>query len=856
MPSKKLVVLDGNSLVNRAFFALPPMINSKGQPTGAIYGFTTMLFKILEDLKPDYIAAAFDRKAPTFRHLEYDEYKAGRKKMPEELFLQLEPLKKLLAAFHIGLFEMDGYEADDIIGTLSKVYQSEELHVTIYTGDKDALQLVSEHTTVMITRKGITETDAYDPAFLNEKYGLEPNGIIELKGLMGDSSDNLPGVPGVGEKTALKLLQEYKSIDAVYENLDQINGKKLKENLIQYKEMAYMSRRLATILTEVPIQSNLENMDVLLYNYEEIATLFSEFEFKSLINRLKPNEQQGMEAREIEDTQPYCKDQDMIQRIKRKKQLNYLLMIRDKELKGMLVEGRILVGLENLDDFKEIFEDAEIEKNTFDAKNTYLYLTSRGFTIHNLAFDALIAGYVLNPSESSYELRDLLHRYAREALLLPETIDAVKLGAEFIEHFDCIKKNMLDKITEYQMEPLFNQVEMPLIEVLAAMEIQGFKVNRDTLSDMGFELSEEIDRLTEKIYASAGEEFNINSPKQLGVILFEKLELPVIKKTKTGYSTDVDVLEELSSQHEIVEYILHYRQLVKLKSTYIDGLLSASNRDGRIHSSFKQTIAATGRISSTEPNMQNIPVKLEQGKRIRKAFIPESKEYVILSADYSQIELRLLAHISEDPAMVDAFVHSMDIHTRTASQVFGIPESDVTSLQRSRAKAVNFGIVYGLSDFGLSRDIKIPRKEAKMYIDNYFGTYGGVKRYLDEAIELGRKNGYVTTLMNRIRFIPEINSSNRNIKMFGERLAMNTPIQGTAADIIKIAMVRVYCRLKEEGLRSSLILQVHDELVLHAHREELSYVTELVRVEMEGALKLCVPLTVDIHVGEDWYDAK
>lgn len=855
MNSKKLVILDGNSLINRAFFALPPMINSKGQPTGAVYGFTNMLLKIMNDIKPDYIAAAFDRKAPTFRHLEYDAYKAGRKKMPEELFVQLAPLKEVLKAFNVGIFELDSYEADDILGTISKQYESEALSVIIYTGDKDALQLVSDYTTVMITKKGITDTDVYDKEALRAKYGFEPDGIIELKGLMGDSSDNIPGVPGVGEKTALKLLTEYKSIDNLYENLDKIATKKLKENLTDNKELAYLSKRLATIYREVPVQVDLEKMRTTDFKSTELVKIFSDLEFKSLLEKIKQFEK-PQEELALKEVAAFNGDNSFIQNIIDKGVFNFSIMYSNGEFKGLVIEDHIVVNEEYIEKFKPVFEDEAIIKNTYDAKAAYLFLNTKGIKLNNLVFDAVIAGYLLNPSENSYSAAEFLHRYGDFTLTATQIKEEAKAMAQFVNDLPQIKAKMYDKIVELNMTELFDRVEMPLIEVLAYMEYEGFKVNRDTLNTIGFELSEEIDRLTASIYEMAGEEFNINSPKQMGVILFEKLQLPVIKKTKTGYSTDAEVLEELSSKHEIVDNILHYRQLVKLKSTYIEGLLAASDKDGKIHSSFNQTIAATGRISSTEPNMQNIPVKLEQGKRIRKAFIPENDDFVILSADYSQIELRLLAHISQDINMLEAFNNNMDIHTKTASEVFKTLPEEVTGLQRSRAKAVNFGIVYGLSDYGLSRDIKTTRKEAKMYIDNYFDTYIGVKHYLDNAIALATENGYVTTLMNRIRFIPEINSTNRNVKMFGERLAMNTPIQGTAADIIKIAMVNVYKRIQREQLKSRLILQVHDELVLEAYKPELEYIQELVRNEMEGALKLSVPLTVDISIGNDWYDAK
>ncbi|TDT61187.1 DNA polymerase I [Fonticella tunisiensis] len=856
MKKKKLVILDGNSLLNRAFYALPPMSTSTGHPTNAIYGFTTMLLKILNDIKPDYIAAAFDRKAPTFRHIEYKDYKAGRKKMPDELAQQIEPAKELLKAFNIGIFEMDGYEADDIIGTIAKRYESNDLEVIIFTGDRDALQLVSDYTKVMITRKGITDIDVYDVKAIKEKYNVTPEGIIDLKGLMGDSSDNIPGVAGVGEKTAVKLLSEFGSLENLYNNLDKVSGKKLKENLETHREDAFFSKKLATIDRNAPIDVDIESIKVENINVNRVRELFLEYEFKSLLDRLK--DKNGEDTSGIEF--PEIKEADdielILKNVLKKGVLNFVFISIDKTVEGMIIDGGYFIKREQISCFKGIFESPKIEKNTFGAKQAYLFLNKAGIKLENLDFDAEIASYLLNPSENRYEISSLLRNYAGITINEGEGANINSITAFFVNNLEIIKEKMLKDIEVHGMLELLRKVEMPLIEVLASMEITGFKVDRETLRQIGFDLSEEIDSLTGEIYDLAGEEFNINSPKQLGVILFEKLGLPVIKKTKTGYSTDAEVLDELSDKHAIVEKILSYRQLVKLKSTYIDGLLSSINEDGKIHSSFNQTVTATGRISSTEPNLQNIPIKMEQGRRIRKAFIPENDNYIIVSADYSQIELRVLAHISGDKNLIDAFKQGQDIHRRTASEVFGVPMDEVTTLQRNRAKAVNFGIVYGLSDYGLSKDLKISRKEAKKYIENYFKRYSGVKRYMEDTINTAKIKGYVTTLMNRIRYIPEVKSSNKNVKSLGERLAMNTPIQGTAADIIKIAMVKVYRRIKEERLKSKLILQVHDELVLEVHRDELAYVKKLVREEMEGAVKLSVPLIVDINEGNNWYDAK
>ncbi len=846
---EKLVIIDGNSLLNRAFYALPPMTNSKGQPTGAIYGFTTMLFKIFNEIKPNYIGAAFDRKAPTFRHIAYKDYKAGRKKMPDELGAQFEPVKELLRAFNIGIYEIDGYEADDIIGTIAKRYESPELEVVIFTGDRDALQLVSPYTKVMITKKGITETETYDLNYLKGKYNLKPKGIIDLKGLMGDSSDNIPGVPGVGEKTALKLLSQFGTLENVFENIDNISGKKLNENLRENKETAYFSKKLATINVNVPIETDLSNMRIKDYDYIKIRNLFEDYEFKSLINKI-PVKDEKIHFN-MPQIQNFNENSNLIETITSNGIFNFII-----NESGMIFDGGILVQPSQIEYFKEIFESDSIVKNTYDGKYAYNLLRGEGIELKNLNFDGEIASYLLNPSESKYDMLNLLNQYSGINTSGIDADDKNGIAALYVQKLDDIKRNMLTEINKHGMNELFEKIEMPLIEVLSSMECLGFKVDAQILHDIGFELSEEIDKLTGEIYDIAGSEFNINSPKQLGVILFEKLNLPVIKKTKTGYSTDAEVLEELSDKHEIVDKIINYRQLVKLKSTYTDGLISCIGKDGRIHSSFNQTVTATGRISSTEPNLQNIPIKMEQGRRIRKAFVPENDEYVIISGDYSQIELRVLAHISQDKSLINSFVNNEDIHRRTASEVFGIPMDEVTPLQRSRAKAVNFGIIYGQSDYGLSKELKISRKEAKSYIDNYFKRYSGVKDYLDSAILDAKDKGYVTTLMNRIRYIPEINSTNKNVKKFGERLAMNTPIQGSAADIIKIAMVKVYSRIKKEKLKSRLILQVHDELIVEAYKNEIDYMKQLIKSEMENAVKLSVPLVVDINVGNNWYEAK
>ena len=854
---KTLVVLDGNSIINRAFYALPPMNNSKGLPTGAVYGFTNMLFKIVNDIKPNYIAAAFDRKAPTFRHIEYKEYKAGRKKMPDELRVQMEPAKNLLKAFNIGIYEIDGYEADDIIGTIAKKFEGEELKVIIITGDKDSLQLISKYTSVYLTKKGTTDIEECDENYLKDKYDLDSNGFIELKGLMGDKSDNIPGVPGVGEKTALKLLHEYGNIEGVYENLDKISGKKLKENLENNKEEAFLSKKLATINCDVPLEFNLENMDFKDYNLNDVEKIFIDLEFKSLIGKISDKMASNTSEDIVLDTfKSYDNINEVLNIIKSDKKLNIIMKKKDGIINGFVVNNGYFISEEDIKSFKDILESEEIDKVAYGSKDIYTYLFNKEISMNSLKFDAEIAAYIINPSEIKYDLKSILNRYTtiQGTSNYEETSDEILVA--FINNIDEIKEKMTEEIVSKDMKDLFEKIEMPLIEALASMEHIGFKVDRETLDILGNEIVKDMEELKNDIYSLAGEEFNINSPKQLGVILFEKLNLPVIKKTKTGYSTNVEVLEALMDKHEIISKIMNYRQLAKLNSTYIEGLKPCIGEDGKIHSSFNQTITTTGRISSTEPNLQNIPVKMEIGRQVRKAFVPSSDDFIIMAADYSQIELRILAHISNDENLIYAFNHNQDIHTKTASEVFNVSMDEVTSLQRSNAKAVNFGIVYGLSDFGLSKDLKITRKEAKTYIDNYFNRYEGVKTYLEEIIKKAKEDGYVKTLTNRLRYIPEINATNKNVKMHGERLAMNTPIQGTAADIIKIAMVNVYRRIKSEGLKSRLILQVHDELIIEVYKSESDYIKSLLEEEMKSTLSLKVPLDISLNTGDNWYEAK
>lgn len=872
MDIKRIMILDTTSLINKAYYTLPQMISPSGSSVGALFGLASQLFEILSETSPDYIVAAFDQRSPKFFQSGKSNSKANTGEYdvdaitasPHSLSEQLVTTKALLEAFQITMLEKEDWTTIDIIGTVLNKLESEGMEATVITADKKVLQLVSDLVKVRLIGNTISETKLYDLQEIKNEFGLKPEQLPDWNALAGTSTVRFEQILGIGPKMARRLIEELGTIENIYQDLNQVEAVSLRAKLAAGRSKAFDNKKNGQLNRQLPIEISVESLRTRNRNETELASLFSMLGFHSLLEKLDAAVLNNIRISSMDNEKQlplrvYESEVSILDGIKTKQFLNFIFVFDGKELKGMVIDGGIFVDQEKICEFKEILENRSIQKNTNEAKSAYNWLAHSGIKLQGLEFDASIASYLLNPSENGYELITILTRYSSLSSTEIEEMkssDSISIARSFVNQLPRIKDNMLSEIEKYDMIKLFAEVEMPLIEVLSYMEQQGFKIDRNTLGEIGFLLSEDIDRLTAEIYDVSGEEFNINSPKQLGVVLFEKLGLPVIKKTKTGYSTDAEVLEDLSGRHEIIEKILNYRQLVKLKSTYIDGLLHAIDKDGRIHSSFNQTITATGRISSTEPNMQNIPVKLEQGKQIRRAFIPDSKDYVILSADYSQIELRVLADIADDQNMIEAFRNNIDIHTKTASEVFGVPLTEVTSLMRSRAKAVNFGIVYGLSDYGLSKDIKTSIKEAKQYIENYFTRYQGVKSYLEKAIAEGKENGYVKTMMNRIRFIPEINSSNRNIKMFGERLAMNTPIQGTAADIIKIAMVNVYRRMIAENLKSKLILQVHDELVLNVHIDELTYVKQMIKQEMEGALKLDVPLLVDVKWGNSWYEAK
>lgn len=880
--NKTLVIIDGNSIINRAFYALPEMSNKEGLKTNAIYGFTNMLLKIIDTYNPTHISVAFDRKAPTFRHIEFKEYKAGRKKMPDELREQFEPLKDLLDKFNIHRLEIDGYEADDIIGTVSKIAEDNGFKVYIVTGDKDAIQLASNKTTTLITKKGVGKVEEYDYDSVIEKYEMTPTQFIDLKGLMGDKSDNIPGVPGIGEKTGIKLIKEFSSIEGIFDNIDSIKGstkKKLEEN----KELAIMSKKLATIIRDVPVEFNLEELEYGNYNTKDILDVFKYLGFTSLIPRIGNLD----ESEEIvnEANVEISKLEDIDEFINKVKENNELIIktvtregnILDKRIKYIFlsVDGKKIYYVEEDSIYKleYIFTSNEIKKLGYNLKDDYISLKPYGIKLENIYFDITIAEYLIDSmSSTSYECSAIAMKYLTKKVktkeeLLGKGVKAKKYQdlsfEELSSHISQIiytVKNVMpimeENLKESNMDGLLYHVEMPLVEVLADMEYEGVKVDKEKLNELGSQFKEIIKKLESEIYEISGEEFNINSPKQLGVILFEKLGLPVIKKTKTGYSTNAEVLDKLKDQSPIIDKIIEYRQIVKLNSTYVEGLLSIINPiDGRIHSSFNQTITTTGRISSTEPNLQNIPVKLEMGRNIRKVFISD-KGCKLVDADYSQVELRVLAHMSQDETMIDAFKHNEDIHTKTASQVFNVSMDEVTSKQRSDAKAVNFGIVYGKSDFGLSEDLNIPVKQAKEYIENYFNKYNKIKEFMDNIIDDASSNGYVTTILNRRRYIPEIKSSNFMLRNAGKRAAMNAPIQGSAADIIKIAMINVYKKLEENNLKSKLILQVHDELIVEAVDSEIDIVKKIVKDEMENAVCLDVNLDVDLNIGDSWYDTK
>lgn len=866
---ERLLILDSNSLMNRAFYAIPALTNSEGIHTNAIYGFTNMLLKMKEDIKPDYIVATFDKKAPTFRHKEYDEYKAGRKRMPEELAEQFPIIKELLALLAINIYEIDGFEADDIIGTVAKIAEKNNIEVYIVTGDKDALQLATKTTKVVITKKGVSETAVYDDKIFIDEFGITPTQFIDVKGLMGDKSDNIPGIPGIGEKTAFKLIQTYGSIEEVLRNIDKISGNKLKENLTTYREQGIFSKKLATIMTEVPIEIDLDDIKSNdKYDGSKLKKLLVKLGMKSVIAKL------GIVEEEIQDTiiierittlegmkktlsnekgESYISYTTLNPSLYSKIELQELFIGKDN--KGICIKIQDILQ-ENREEcisvLKEFMEDNKIKKIIHDSKSLITILNKEDIELKALEFDTAIAAYITDSSRGKYDLNTLVNRYLEKEPSGEVDEIQIKISSYIKPIYNILK----DKVKESKMEELFYNIELPLAFVLSGMETEGFKIDKIVLDRLAVKFKEEIKVTQKEIFELADEEFNISSPKQLGKILFEKLNLPAVKKTKTGFSTNAEVLEKLEDKHPIISKVIYYRQITKLNSTYVEGLNNVIDKDGCIHSSFNQLVTTTGRLSSTEPNLQNIPIKYEMGREIRKVFIPKEEGDILLSCDYSQIELRILAHMAGDENMIYAFNHHSDIHKKTASEVFNVELDEVTQTMRSRAKAVNFGIIYGISDFSLAKDLKITKKEASEYMQIYFDRYPKIKTYLEGVKNEAKEKGYVLTILNRRRFIPGIKASNKMVQAMGERLAMNAPIQGSAADIIKIAMVNVYKKLRKEKLESSILLQVHDELILNVKPKEKEKVVLLVREEMENAKKLLVPMDVDINEGSTWYDAK
>lgn len=874
----KLVLIDGNSLSFRAFYALPLLSNHAGIHTNAVYGFAMLLEKIIKEEKPNHFLVAFDAGKTTFRHSKYSEYKGGRQKTPPELSEQFTYIRQLLDAYHIKRYELDNYEADDIIGTLSRQADEADFETIIITGDRDLTQLATDNVTIYYTKKGVTDVDHYTPEFIAEKYqGLVPKQIIDMKGLMGDTSDNIPGVAGVGEKTAIKLLNQFESVEGVYEHIEEVTAKKLKEKLINSKDDALMSKDLATINVHSPVEVSLEDTKLTLQDdTAEKIELFKKLEFKQLladIDTSSNNEEVIDKTFEIEQDFQNVDFNDLNEAVIHfeLEGTNYL---KDAILKfGFYTNHQhVVINADDVKDYKNLvqwLEDKNTTKIVYDAKKTYVSAHRLGINIENIEFDVMLASYIIDPSRSIDDVKSVVSLYGQNYVKdnitvfgkgkkhhIPEESILNEHIASVTEAISAVTPIMKSQLEDYNQIELLKDLELPLARILSEMEEIGIYTDINDLKEMEFEIQKKLDVLISNIHESAGEAFNINSPKQLGVVLFETLQLPVIKKTKTGYSTAVDVLEKLQGEHPIIDDILEYRQLSKLQSTYVEGLQKVISKDHRIHTRFNQTLAQTGRLSSVDPNLQNIPIRLEEGRKIRKAFKPTSKDSVILSADYSQIELRVLAHITQDESLKHAFINGHDIHTATAMKVFNVESDQVDSLMRRQAKAVNFGIVYGISDYGLSQSLGITRKKAKAFIDDYLASFPGVKQYMSDIVKDAKAQGYVETLLHRRRYIPDITSRNFNLRSFAERTAMNTPIQGSAADIIKLAMVKFSEKIKETKYHAKLLLQVHDELIFEIPKSEVEDFSKFVEEIMEQALVLDVPLKVDSNYGATWYDAK
>ena len=875
---KKILLIDGSSLIFRAFYAIKNLTTKDGVFVNGVYGFLNMYYKALELTNPTHVFVAFDKGSKTFRHTEYSDYKGTRDKAPNEITYQFGILKDLLSSMNVNYLELDEYEADDILGTIAKLAQKEGFEVDIFTGDRDYLQLVDDNIFVYLTKKGISEIMLMDNNAIFEDFGISPKQLIEVKALQGDSSDNIPGVKGVGEKTALKLIQEYGNLENLYKNLGKLKGK-LKENLENEKDKAYLSRYLGEIYLNVPIDKNIEDFELKDVNLNEYIEKLENLEFKSIINKYFKDvkKDNSNSINHIIDSE-VINFSEIFDKIKNDKSIA-VKFFSDKEY---IYREKFYIGVYsdynkksyickefNLEDFERLC-NSDIKIVGYDIKEELFFLLKNNFEVNNYE-DVMILEYLVDTNKGNYDItkvsEELLHleiidlkerfgkgKNKKTFFDLDEDI-IVKYISQYVFAISELYSIFVQKVKENNLYSLYENVEKPLVKILADMEKTGVKVDKNKILELNEEYSKLADEYEQRVYEIAGEVFNLNSPKQLGVILFDKMKLPVVKKTKTGYSTDVEVLEKLSGDYEIAEYILKYRSLNKLISTYLVGILDYIMEDGRVRTSYKQMITATGRLSSVDPNLQNIPVRTQEGKNIRKVFVAD-KNKVFIDADYSQIELRVLAHLSKDLVMIDSFKNDLDIHYKTASEVFGVPIEEVTDNQRRSAKAVNFGIVYGISDYGLSKDLNITRNEARQYIDGYLNTYPNIKNYMEEIVKIAKKDGYVTTILGRKRYIPEINSKNFNIRSFGERIALNTPIQGSAADIIKLAMIKVYERLKEEKVNAKLILQIHDELIIECDEKEKDIVKNILKESMENVYKLDLPLKVDVCEGRNWYESK
>ena len=880
---KKYILVDGHFLLYRAFYALPQLTTTQGQVVNAVYGFTMILIRLLEEEKPEYMTITFDTPVPTFRHKEFKEYKAHRKKMPDELINQIPLIREIINNYNIAICLKEGYEADDVIGTLAKEAEKRNCDTIIVTGDKDAFQLISSHTKIMTTIKGVTEVKIYDEENIRKKYGVGPDKIVDILALKGDASDNIPGVPGIGEKTALALIKEFGSLENILNNPDKISKKSLREQIKKYEDQINMSKKLATIVREVPMEYDFDSFKVKLPNYEELWKIFKKLEFKNLLKKIAPkiNHEKTKLKFNLIDTEE--KLEGLTNKIIERKYFSFYLVTSSdnnilanilgialsfKDNENYYVPLFSLNLLENskclplelvLSKLRPCFENKGISKISHHLKFNFLLLHRHKIELERNNFDIMIAAYLLNPSSENYNLRNLFWEYLKyfknedkeikKAAIMSTSIeDACENAQNILKLKDILEEKMKEK----KLISLFKKIEIPLVKVLGEMEINGIKVNIDFLKKVAQQVNFRLGELKKTIYNLSGTEFNLNSPKQLSVVLFERLKLPVIKKTKTGYSTNAEVLNILAPQHKVVSFILEYRELDKLKNTYIDKLpLLVNSKTRRIHTSFHQTVTSTGRLSSSEPNLQNIPVRTEMGREIRKAFITE-EGFVLLSADYSQIELRILAHLSQDESLLNAFKNDEDIHAHTASEIFGVDQNIISKQMRRMAKVINFGIIYGMSSYGLARNLGIGREEAEKYINNYFYRYQGVKKYIEREKEEARKKDYVITLLNRRRYLEGINSKDKNIREFNERIAINAPIQGSAADLIKLAMIKINEAFKREHFTSRLLLQIHDELIFEIYQPELEKAKDIVKDIMEHSLKLSVPIKVNLKTGINW----